>query len=700
MTDAAPKPATGAPKRLIDWSRDTPYIISLMLMTLVVQLAIGPGMPGEMAPLFTDNFTYMVRIAETPWWSSRGWFPYFNAPEGMILHWTYPFSAFVSLMALPLSLFMAWPDALLLAGTVSSFVGMLAVVVLSYYLARSINTRGWAFTAALVVLASRPVISYGAFGRPDHHMMSLALVAGFWLCLILIERFHTTFAPSIGATNRAPADDTVTTSRQTLLGLSMLAGVIAGLALWTTPETMAGLVLGLALQCWHRLLMVHADPPVGNHDPRWFGDLLMVLGWVGLSAVALIIDPPFEGLWAAAHDRFSIVHLAFAACTGLLLIGRMPLLAAMRHQPSSGLIRPMIALGILGLMAVGSFLALFPTAGSGAMNHVAPALETWLSNIKEMRPTRGAYEMYINLSTPMLGLFGLILYYEYHKENTDKGILLLGVGATAVLLILTLTGAMYFRFLYFSVVAAAPFIGLLLAQLAATKVKALQPENTLAVLIGGPILAVQIAAAIAVESTPEYHLFAYPSAYDTARNQELAPTRDAAGRLVLHLHPLGQAACDDHAMIDALTPLIPQLQPKGDGDRFIGMFYQNPGPALVYKAGIKVVAAPYHRNTEGLMDERRFFGTGSLADVYEVIDRRAVDLAGICIKPVIDQPDLERPAAYDWALQGGDDRFAPMLIIPGEWVVLARRELLGDWSPVIKQPETTDKKAGFGHSLQ
>ena len=691
MTQPEPKAATGTPKKLIDWSTDTPYIISLMIMALVVQLAIGPGTPGGLAPFFTDTYTYMVRVGETPWWSSRGWFPYFNAPEGMVLHWTYPFSAFVSLIALPIRLFTDWPDAVVMAGTVSSFIGMLAVVVLSYYLARSINTRGWAFAAALVVLASRPVVSYGAFGRPDHHMMSLALVAGFWLCLILIERFHTIYG--------APADSLTTINRPRMLGLNVLAGVIAGLALWATPETMAGLVLGLALQCWHRLLIAQSEQRIDGRDPRLWGDSLMVVGWLAVSIIALLVDPPFEGRWAAAHDRFSIVHLAFAACTGLLLIGRTQLLSFMTDRGDKSFTLPLIALATLGLVSVGAFLAMFPTAGAGAMNHVDPALETWLSNIKEMRPTRGAFEIYINLSTPLLGLFGLILFYEYHKEDADKSTLLLGLGATGVLLILTLVGALYFRFLYFSAVAASPFIGLLLSQLAATRIRALQPETTLAALIGGPILAVQIAVAIAVESDPDYHLFAFPNAYDTARNQELAPTRDDQGRLVLHLQPIGQAACNDHAMIDELVDLVPQLRPKANGERPIGMFYQNPGPALVQMTGMQVVAAPYHRNTQGLMDERRFFGTKAPEDMYEVIDRRGIDIAGVCIKPVIDEPDLERPAVYDWAVQGGDDRFAPMLIIPGEWVVLARQELLGDWAPVIKLRESTDKQSGFAHSL-
>jgi len=38
-------------------------------------------------------------------------------------------------------------------------------------------------------------------------------------------------------------------------------------------------------------------------------------------------------------------------------------------------------------------------------------------------------------------------------------------------------------------------------------------------------------------------------------------------------------------------------------------------------------------------------------------------------------------------------RFGVALEIPGEWVILARRELLDDWAPVIKQADPDDAEA-------
>ena len=671
-TGDTPQP-TEPPRPLIDWSRNAPYLALLLLLALFIQLAIGPGYPGQLVDHYTDSFTYMVRLTETDWWSNRGWSDFYNAPDGFILHWTYPFSAFVTALAVPFWTFLPWKEAVFFAGTISSFISLLGMAVIAYYLARLVNTRGWAFAAALVILGSHPIITYGAFGRPDHHIMGLALVGGFWLCLAYIERFNTTLGQ--------PSDSDITITKGQMLALNALAGVIAATALWTTPESMAGLVLGLGLQCWHRVIVAHHDQALTGPDPRVKGDFLLGLAWIGMSVIALHLDPPYEGLWAAAHDRFSIVHVVFAACTGLLIIGRGPLLQNAVTSDDNNFVNLLIRLGCLGMISVGVFVLLYPTAGSGAMNHVAPVLKTWLGSINEMQPTIKLLDVYIRLTTPLLGLFGLMLFYDRHDTKNHDSLTLLAIGAFATLFLLTIVGAFFYRFLYFSILAAVPFVGLLLKSWSNPNAKIFKPEIVLALLLGGPILALQIDAALEKDQEYSYVLYANAEAEYQANTNIASLTEQ----------PNGQARCSTFPMVDHMAETVPQL--AATDAALIAMFYQNPAPALAFHTGMRMVSAPYHRNTQGLLDERIVYGTVGLNGVYEVIDRRGVDVIGVCIQALIEEPDLTWPGVYAWARDGGDERFAPMLIIEGEWVVLARQELLGDWAPVIKAPEITGDRS-------
>ena len=193
------------------------------------------------------------------------------------------------------------------------------------------------------------------------------------------------------------------------------------MALWTAPEPQAGLVIGLAVQCWHRILIAQnsADSPGRDHDaadddapgdseggtpftkPRVFlAELAFALSWTVLLVAAVWVDPPYEGLWAEAHDRISIVHILFAACTGLLIIGRMPVLWGLARLGHQRLVPQMLGIGLLGIVVVAAFLVMFPTAGRGAMNHVAPELGAWMAYIREMQPTYGAMAISMNLITP------------------------------------------------------------------------------------------------------------------------------------------------------------------------------------------------------------------------------------------------------------------------------------------------------------
>ncbi|MBV6631573.1 MAG: hypothetical protein KI792_00925 [Alphaproteobacteria bacterium] len=668
------------------WQGDTLYLFAIVVFALGWNLVFGEAWPGSLVEsIYTDTFTYMIRVTEAEWWSDRGQFAAYNTPFGTVLHWTFPFPALITALAAPFALILPWGDAVAIAGSFSSFLCLIAVAFGLYRLTRYLTTPGWAAIGTVVAISCQPIFNYGQLGRPDHHMLALATVVWFWVALAGME---------LGERRRLA---------------SIAAGLVAALALWTTPETMPGLVGGIALQIWYRLCQNLEKVVVSAPTDRLINDGILAVTWLLGTTAAVLIDPPFEGQWAPAYDRISIVHLAFVCCTGMLLVARSPLAQAINPSlPGKRFIQRVLATGILGLSVVGLFLFAFPESPAGALNHVSPAMEPWISAIQEMQPATKITDILINYTGPIFGLIALALLLEDQEEGISvQKLLLLGViGCCAGL---TLVGIIHYRFSYYAVAAVAPFIFHLPKRLAEYGHEWLQPDKTVALMLALPLVTVAINKAVSEEREPTYNLFGRSAVeLALAANGELEQhyEQEIGGRPNSPAtFPGGQAACDSFPMVHQLAEIVPQLSvASGSDQKLNGMFPQNPGPALVYTAGIRVVAAPYHRNEDGLLASQSFYSAYEIEGVPQMIlENRSIDLVGVCVKPVIDQPDLERPGVYSWALAGGDEDYAPALIIPGRWVILARRSLLGDWAPVFFVDErdledANTEEAGYSNS--
>jgi len=625
------------------------YVPFICIFALGWQLAITSNMPGEMGQVYTDNHLYMVRLLETPWWESRGWLPQLNAPYGLILHWTFPFTAFMWLLAQPFRLFLEWREAAIWAGSLSSFAFYILTGLGCYRLGRQVMTSGWAMIGALFALSSLPVMLYGTIGRPDHHMPATAMVVWFWAFLAMIE------------------------CGDRPLRSGFLAGLAAAMALWLTPETMPGLVLGLGLQTALRLLR---DCDTAKTDllativrlrTNLRADLLLGLGWIGLLLLALLIDPPYEGRWAVVHDRLSVLHPAFAAYTAILLVGRSLICRRLFQKGRVGLIRHMIAVGILGVIAVGAFLVNFPDAPAGAFNHLDPKIKGWIERISEMQPATSPAGITQTLGTPLIALFGLAwLIRRQRKQQPDLGgaPMLALFATTAVFLILLLAGMLHSRLAYYAGAASGPLIGLFLARAYAGAVpRWLGVEFVIPVLLGLPLLA-------------------------NAAVKQLPADENKSFYNLLNEHPNGQSACNAYPMVTFLPELETRLKQKWQSDKpMILMSGQNYSPAILFQTDFYSVAGPYHRNTEGLLDEAFFYGKASLEEAKAIIAKRGIAVVAVCIGALIEEPGIERGAIYDWAMKGGDDEFGDALLIPGQWVILARRDLLGSWAPIVREAD-------------
>ncbi|MEM6902486.1 MAG: hypothetical protein AAF556_04530 [Pseudomonadota bacterium] len=652
------------------WQGNALYLLAITAFALGWHGLFGKAPPGALIDIgYTDTFTYMIRVTDTQWWSDRGQFAAYNAPWGTILHWTFPFPALLTALAAPLSLFLPWAEAVAIAGSLSSFLCMLVAAFGVYRLTRYMTTPGWAAISVIIAISCQVLFDYSQFGRPDHHMLALACVVWFWAALAAMEF----------GTHRQLA--------------ALGAGILAALAIWTTPETMAGLVAGLALQIWYRLtLNVTPGGEDSGQSTAWINDLCLTVAWLAAITLVLLIDPPFEGQWAPVYDRVSVVHLTFSACTGILLLARAPLLNQMqrRSRPFS---HQLVATGLVGLAVIAAFLMAFPNAPAGALNQVSEPMTPWIKAIQEMQSVTRLQDLLINVSTPVIGLIALTLMLEVENRKTSSvGITPLKlqiIGAFSVCALIMVGAMLHYRFGYYAVAATAPFIFYLPKHLSEGEVTWLQPDKVVAALLALPLLTYAIDDLTRQTTEPVYNLFGRSNAeMALAANGQLAAHYQKLGKGRPNspaTFPLGQAACRNFPMVEQVAALMPKLQKASGHDQpLTGMFPQNPGPALAYRAGIRVVSAPYHRNEAGVLAAQSFYTAHDITGVPKmIIELRAIDLVGVCIKPVIDQPELERPGVYQWALNGGDEQFGPVLIIPGRWVILARQELLDSWAPVF-----------------
>jgi len=67
----------------------------------------------------------------------------------------------------------------------------------------------------------------------------------------------------------------------------------------------------------------------------------------------------------------------------------------------------------------------------------------------------------------------------------------------------------------------------------------------------------------------------------------------------------------------------------------------NYGPEILYMTGHSVIAGPYHRNTQGILDALEFFGSSSNARAQDIIKRRTARYVLSC-PTMPDRPPQKR----------------------------------------------------------
>jgi hypothetical protein len=362
------------------------------------------------------------------------------------------------------------------------------------------------------------------------------------------------------------------------------------------------------------------------------------VGLAGGLAFSLVVERPPDEWLTIEYDRLSIAHLAFGAAALLfwLLIER----AGDRFALDTSRLRLTWALGAAGIVGV-AFLVLFPDFVRGPLAEVDPRLDPiFLGAVAELQPTFptdsytfGRFLLYLG---PALFVVPYVASIAWRRRDDADGARWAFV---AVLLVAyTVLALQYLRFVPF---AEAP------------------------IAIG--IAAMALAARDWLGSLPRIPARAAVSAAATVG---LIVGSTVAGGAIAAAASTGPAAEGDAPRscdVGAAATLLNAAAVAGDGPRIVLASIFS-GPELLYRTPHSVLAGPYHRNHEGILDVFTAMTAADDATSLEVIERRGIGLVLLC--PSAEETFFFRAGAsetfYERLLAGRGPDWARPLSIPEE----------------------------------
>jgi len=513
--------------------------------------------------------------------------PEIDAPVGAELHWTAPMDYLLAGAGRLFGWFAWRADPF---GTVAAIVPLGLGVIYLLYTARVLR-RG--FGAGPALLAAALMVLTPAWhrvfriGHPDHHcLLALFLLLGVgpW-----IPRMSSDGRP--GEPRRRPA---------------VYSGLAIGAAVWVSIEAIvfwAALAAGLWAACTF-------GP---SEERRAYARARLAWNLSALLTVAagwLIENLPDIGCISA--DRISLLHVMLLVLAFLVPVrptGGQERPTDQRDDagatPSPAREQSQLNRYIAFLAALAAFVAWLAFGYRTAFEHVSqPEFSRWIGYLMEFQPLCTRADSRWSLQ-PLHGLMGYLPY------------------ALPLLLVFFLRSREVPRAAKYSLAILAPTITLLAIvqlrwidnfNLAVTPVAVVGVWELIRLLLRGRVSLNEAAPGlrpVALGCAVLLAALVYPATATTlsygveeARQATayLRRTDFVAQRIILHEMKSGDQPTLRHAILCE------------DGE----------GPALLYWTGLPVVATPYHRALDGLLEMARFFAERDPAKARERLDRLGV----------------------------------------------------------------------------
>ena len=369
-----------------------------------------------------DSFTRINRIlASIEAGHVLDYVPRDNGGAAVALHWTHLLDVAITAIALPMVPFLGLSTALRVAGALIGPLSLSALSLSAMYAAR-VATGGWRLATVAGVAAALGTggLSYGALGRADHHVLLATLAT-----LTLACAWH-----SLSSGTR-PA---------------RIAGFLAALGMWISPEMLPFCLLGWAIA-------ITGDALDTGKPGRRAGAYAVIL--VAVLMLALVLDPPAAGFMAAPIDRLSRPFVELAA-----LMAAVSLAAARWLPAGTSPWRATLLGGLVAAAAVVPWVIVYPQLLKGAEGVFSPEgwQRIWASNgeIRSPLADAGNFAFYFLVAPAVLMIANAWLLVR-HRRPRDVLV------AVATVFILYL-GYRYIRLTIYAQQAAAVALAVMFAQ--------------------------------------------------------------------------------------------------------------------------------------------------------------------------------------------------------------------------------------------
>ncbi|MCG8692704.1 MAG: hypothetical protein MI806_15985 [Minwuiales bacterium] len=369
--------------------------------------------------------------------------------------------------------------------------------------------------------------------------------------------------------------------------IAAATGAAAGLGIWVSVEFLlpVAVILGVLGVAWLR------------HGDAWAAaGLGFAAGMVAIVAAALLLERPLADVAAVEYDRISVVHLTVAA------IAIAFWLAALVSNRFMGTVGARLLFGVIGAaVAVAALYAAFPKFFVGPMVDVDPRLFTvWMDHVGELDgllptnlETLGRFLFMVGPAVICLP-YAIAMIWRQRNDAAWACWLFLAV-AIAAFFALSLK---HVRFAPFAEIAFAPVLAAILGRMREwvdwirqQSLRDVARAVVSTVLLVGFIGTGSVVAAAAADKKPAQEDWACP--------------------------------------IDDMAAYLDRPDGHGDRSRIIVALLDH-GPALIYGSRHAVIAAPYHRNTNGILDVHRIMTGAVDAEARRLIDERGADLVLLC----------------------------------------------------------------------
>jgi hypothetical protein len=317
---------------------------------------------------------------------------------------------------------------------------------------------------------------------------------------------------------------------------------------------------------------------------------IVLCGAFGFALTAAwLVDPPYEGPWAAVVDRLSIVYVSFGWLFSAALIGLDAYLVKRAAFVPYRNIGVAVALGALAFLC---WAAIQPAILKGPFGQVDPAVYRilFLPN-PEMLPMWRLTDWTIPHAACLVLTWISLAVVIAKTSGRQRS---LWIGSAILMVPISLMGIRYIRAsLYVEIFGSIP-LGLILAEYTRRYPK----------YIGYG----------AVAASTGVMLAAY-SATLLVWNKLQASHENGVAAFV--------AVCNLNSLSETIAP-IRNLDA-------IVMTEMNLAPMVLYLSPyLRTVAGPYHRNTDGILDQLAFFGAHSDNDARAILDKRRIKFVLIC----------------------------------------------------------------------